>query len=76
MERKKRVLGAALLAAALGACGAEGEMQEPDGTSPAAPAFDPALDADRDGVLDPEEGTGDLDGDGVLDRDEPYRVVP
>lgn len=37
----------------------------------AAP-FAPALDADRDGILDPEEGLGDADRDGVLDRDETY----
>lgn len=42
----------------------------------AAPAaFDPGLDADRDGILDPEEGLGDADGDGIRDRDEAYPAV-
>lgn len=40
---------------------------------PVTEPFDPDLDADRDGVLDPGEGLGDADGDGVRDRDEPYR---
>ena len=44
--------------------------------APAATTFDPALDVDRDGILDPEEGVGDADGDGILDRDEAYPATP
>lgn len=40
---------------------------------PVTEPFDPDLDTDRDGVLDPGEGLGDADGDGVRDRDETYR---
>lgn len=40
---------------------------------PVTEPFDPDLDTDRDGVLDPGEGLGDTDGDGVRD---PRRAVP
>lgn len=41
----------------------------------AAPAFDPALDVNRDGILGDDEGLGDADGDGIRDRDEAYPAV-
>lgn len=79
---KHALIPALVGTAALAACGGEGEVEEvgevaetPAVVAPtAAPpaAFDPALDADRDGILDAEEGLGDVDGDGVLDRDEAY----
>jgi hypothetical protein len=34
--------------------------------------FNPALDLNGNGVLDADEGLGDIDADGVLDRDEVY----
>ena len=89
MHWKKMALVPMLAAAtALVACGGEAEEAEVgegvetevgEGVAvegAAAPAaFDPGLDADRDGVLDPEEGLGDTDGDGIRDRDEAYPAV-
>lgn len=85
---KLALIPALMGAAALAACGGEREVDEvgevegvaetpavaPATTAPAA--FDPALDVDRDGILDAEEGMGDADQDGVLDRDEVYTPVP
>lgn len=76
-------LPALALAVGLAACGNDYERVENAGPDEGAvpeivpprsdgAAFDPALDADRDGVLDPEEGMEDGDGDGVRDRDEAY----
>ncbi len=39
---------------------------------PANRPFDPALDVNNNGILDPDEGLGDADNDGILDRDEEY----
>ncbi len=57
-------------------------VEEPtvEAPAPAAPMeapaaerpFDPALDVNNNGVLDPDEGLGDADNDGILDRDEEY----
>ena len=49
-------------------------MTEPvaPATAPAAGAFDPALDVNGNGMLDADEGLGDVDADGILDRDEVY----
>lgn len=85
---KLALIPAACVALALGACAedlreevAEGELPRTPAEVPAAdpgvdaaanPFFDPALDVNGNGVLDPDEGLSDTDGDGVLDRDEPY----
>lgn len=34
--------------------------------------FNPALDMNNNGILDADEGMGDMDADGILDRDEVY----
>lgn len=73
-------------AGALGACGGEEEVEVGEvGEAPVVTegvgvgegvtegtVFDPTLDVNGNGVLDADEGMGDLDGDGILDRDETY----
>ena len=44
----------------------------PVGAGAAGTAFNPALDVNANGILDPDEGLGDADGNGILDRDEAY----
>ena len=80
------VLPAIAGALTLGACGEEepevaeepvvAPIAEPMGAPAVAPAtgaaFNPALDVNANGILDPDEGLGDADADGILDRDEVY----